>query len=134
MIVQFIQLLLVSFLVIATNNFKAKLPHSVTIPFPFGITNACSLNPSFLITCNQTKPFLPQNNITIINISLNSELKISWPVARDCNTGRGKLVTFQVNSDRVQHPWTCGRKRLRGEQELHNGVRVIVQQARRHRN
>ncbi|KAJ1379578.1 Wall-associated receptor kinase, galacturonan-binding domain [Sesbania bispinosa] len=70
---------------------------SVTIPFPFGTTEDCSLDSTFLITCNQTTsphtPFLPQTHLTVLNISLNGELHIGWRVARDCYDDRGKSVS-----------------------------------------
>ncbi|WJX40271.1 hypothetical protein P8452_27766 [Trifolium repens] len=77
---------------------------SVTIPYPFGTTNECSLDNTFLIDCNQTSststytPFLPQSNQSVLNISLNGELRVAWPVASDCYTETGELAnqTTQV--------------------------------------
>ena len=89
---------------------------SVTVPFPFGMTEDCSLDASFLVSCNRTSiffithPFLPQTNLSVLNISLNGELQISWPVASDCYAERGKLLSqtiqdlsitsFQLSSNR----------------------------------
>ena len=63
---------------------------SVNIPFPFGTTEDCSLDSSFLIHCNKTTPYLPQTNLTVLNISLNGKLRISSPVASDCYADKGK--------------------------------------------
>ncbi|TKY74203.1 Wall-associated receptor kinase 2 [Spatholobus suberectus] len=92
------QLLLVAFLIAATKSQPISKPDcqtdcgNVTIPFPFGLTENCSLNSSFLITCNHTlsshTPFLKNNHfspgVRVLDISLDGELNISLPVARDC--------------------------------------------------
>jgi len=69
---------------------------SVTIPFPFGITKDCSLDNTFLINCNETSstlvPFLPHSNQSVLNISLNGELRVALPVASDCYAETGKRV------------------------------------------
>ncbi|XP_058759314.1 putative wall-associated receptor kinase-like 16 [Vicia villosa] len=71
---------------------------SVTIPYPFGITEDCSLDNTFLINCNKTSsttthvPFLPQSNQRVINISLDGVLRVAWPVASDCYTENGTLL------------------------------------------
>lgn len=73
---------------------------SVTIPFPFGTTKDCSLDSTFLINCNKTSssstspqvPSLPHSNQNVLNISVNGELHVAWPVARDCYAENRKLV------------------------------------------
>ncbi|KAJ1376614.1 Wall-associated receptor kinase, galacturonan-binding domain [Sesbania bispinosa] len=74
---------------------------SVTIPFPFGITEDCSIDNTFLISCNQTSsphshtnstPFLPRTNLSVLNISPNGQLHVAWPVANDCYTDKGELA------------------------------------------
>ncbi|WVZ20823.1 hypothetical protein V8G54_008145 [Vigna mungo] len=116
-----LQLLLVAFLIAKSKTQAISKPNcssncgDVTVPFPFGISDTCSLDPSFVLTCNQISPsshtlFLPHTNITVLNISLNGHMQISWPVASDCYADRGKLVsqsfqdlnltTFQVSSNR----------------------------------
>ncbi|KAL5075650.1 hypothetical protein RYX36_014634 [Vicia faba] len=70
---------------------------SITIPFPLGTTKGCSLDNTFLINCNKATPFLPHSNQTILNISLNGELRVSWPVASDCYAKRGKLINQTIH-------------------------------------
>ncbi|KAG6675848.1 hypothetical protein I3842_15G125300, partial [Carya illinoinensis] len=63
------------------------------IPYPFGTSEGCYLDSSFLITCNSSSsnsktstptPFLSVSNIEVLNISLDGELRVSASVARDC--------------------------------------------------
>ena len=78
---------------------------SVTIPFPFGTTNNCSLDNTFLINCNKTStstdvPFLPQSNQSVLNISLDGNLRVAWPVASDCYSKNGTQVNqtyYEIN-------------------------------------
>ncbi|KAG5019115.1 hypothetical protein JHK87_014970 [Glycine soja] len=114
-------LLLFTLLIATTKTQPMSKPNcptncgSVTVPFPFGMTEDCSLDASFLVSCNRTSSsshvlFLPQTNISVLNISLNGELQISWPVASDCYAERGKLLSqtiqdlsitsFQLSSNR----------------------------------
>lgn len=93
-----LQLLLVAFFIAATKtepplskpNCQQKCGN-VIIPFPFGMTEACSLNTSFLITCHRNlsppTPFLQNDyhQISVLDISLEyGQLSISLPVARNC--------------------------------------------------
>ncbi|KAG7944773.1 hypothetical protein I3843_15G120600 [Carya illinoinensis] len=65
---------------------------SLDIPYPFGTSEGCYLDSSFLITCNSSSssetsnptPFLGIGNITVLNISLDGELRVSSPIARYC--------------------------------------------------
>jgi hypothetical protein len=64
---------------------------NLTIPYPFGTSEGCYLDPSFLIACDYSsgtpKPFLGDNtsNVHVLNISLlDGELRVSSFVARDC--------------------------------------------------
>ncbi|XP_059629582.1 putative wall-associated receptor kinase-like 16 [Cornus florida] len=73
---------------------------NLSIPFPFGTTSDCSLNPSFLITCNDThynptKPFVPKTDdpIEILDISLDGLMRVSSFVARDCYNQSGIRVS-----------------------------------------
>lgn len=99
---QLLLLLLVSTLfILRTSSQPISLPNcptkcgNVPIPFPFGTTEACSLNSMFLIDCNQitSSPFLPPNNMTVLDISLNpAELRVEWPVASNCLSETNELT------------------------------------------
>lgn len=77
---------------------------SLEIPYPFGISEGCSLDDSFLITCNTTfsppRPFLGPGNTPapVLNISLDSELRVSFSVARQCYDASGMLVEETTSS------------------------------------
>ncbi|MBA0851494.1 hypothetical protein Goshw_020794 [Gossypium schwendimanii] len=77
---------------------------SLEIPYPFGISEGCSLDDSFLITCNTTfsppRPFLGPGNTPapVLNISLDGELRVSSSVARQCYDASGMLVEETTSS------------------------------------
>jgi hypothetical protein len=71
---------------------------NLSIPYPFGTSEDCYLDSSFLITCNYSSgiptPFLRKGNIiTVRDISLDGELRILSSVASDCYNESG----FSVN-------------------------------------
>ncbi|XLR32599.1 hypothetical protein HN51_052549 [Arachis hypogaea] len=76
------------------NSNCTKRCGSVEIPFPFGTDESCSLDTSFLISCNHTStPYLPHNNATVLSISLDDgEMRVSAAVARGC---------YDVNGTRI---------------------------------
>ncbi|XP_013461334.3 wall-associated receptor kinase 2 [Medicago truncatula] len=82
---------------------------NVTIPFPFGTTNNCSLDNTFLIDCNKTSststdvPFLPQTNQSVLNISLDGELRAAWPVASDCYSENGTKLSQIIQDINMTH-------------------------------
>lgn len=61
---------------------------SVSIPCPFGTSEHCFLDPSFLVTCNYTfnppKPYLGTVNAEVLNISHGGNLRVATNVARQC--------------------------------------------------
>jgi hypothetical protein len=56
------------------------------IPYPFGTSEGCYLNSSFLITCKDSKPFLRLSNesLEVLNVSLEGEIRVKSLIARDC--------------------------------------------------
>nr|GMD57776.1 putative wall-associated receptor kinase-like 16 [Ipomoea batatas] len=72
---------------------------NVMIPFPFGLTEACSLNSNFSISCNTTykppKPFLTDSTVEIKEISVEGQLIIMKRTARICYNETGKVVPPQ---------------------------------------
>ncbi|XP_059631700.1 wall-associated receptor kinase 2-like [Cornus florida] len=86
---------------------------NLTIPYPFGTSTDCCRNESFLITCNDSKPYFAtknvvynyfhseylyldsniNSNLTVLGISLNGELRVStWLGAYACYNKSGGLV------------------------------------------
>jgi hypothetical protein len=80
----------------------SKTCGNLSIPYPFGTSERCYLDPSFLITCNYSSgiptPFLRKGIIAVRNISLDGELRILSPVARNCYDESG----FSVNRTNFQ--------------------------------
>jgi hypothetical protein len=70
----------------------------VSVPYPFGTSEGCYFDPSFLITCGYStsgtpQPFLGQTNVPVLNISLlDGELRVSNLVAHDCYNESGLHV------------------------------------------
>nr|XP_043619725.1 wall-associated receptor kinase 2-like [Erigeron canadensis] len=72
---------------------------NVSIPFPFGLTERCSYDSSFLVTCESGGPkiVLFYENIDIVNINTNtSELEAMAIVAYDCSNS-SYSATFETN-------------------------------------
>jgi hypothetical protein len=58
---------------------------SLHIPYPFGTSEGCYLNSSFLITCKDSTPFLRlSNEVKVLDVSLEGEIRVSSFIARDC--------------------------------------------------
>jgi hypothetical protein len=67
-----------------TNSRCIRTRGSLQIPYPFGTSESCCLDPSFLITCNNSTPFLSPSNLKVLNISLDShELQVSTPITSE---------------------------------------------------
>ncbi|MED6126753.1 hypothetical protein PIB30_081540 [Stylosanthes scabra] len=75
---------------------------SLEIPFPFGTSESCYLDSSFLISCNHTSsgptPYLTTGNITVLNISLDGEMRILAAVATGCYDGNGTRINATSKS------------------------------------
>ncbi|XP_059631721.1 wall-associated receptor kinase 2-like [Cornus florida] len=73
---------------------RSVCPHicgNLTIPYPFGTSEGCYLDESFLIICDYyNKPFLGTSNVPVLSISLHGELQVSSPVAYDCDNTPGR--------------------------------------------
>ncbi|KAG2663973.1 hypothetical protein I3760_16G057700 [Carya illinoinensis] len=89
---------------------------SVNIPYPFGTGEGCYLNTSFLIICNHSfqppKLFLGVDNIDVLDISLDGELRVSnfvvrfceyWPVYDTQTSLRRMSALLNLSSFRVSH-------------------------------
>ncbi|KAH7545531.1 hypothetical protein FEM48_Zijuj01G0103600 [Ziziphus jujuba var. spinosa] len=83
----------------------------VEVPYPFGITQDCSLPVSskFYLNCTQSSLFLNSSNIQITNITLDGELSIKTFIGRACYAKNGvgeanrpwlSLANYKVSSDR----------------------------------
>ncbi|XLS67231.1 hypothetical protein HN51_018254 [Arachis hypogaea] len=71
------------------------------IPFPFGTDESCSLDSSFLISCNHTStPYLTHNNSTVLSISLDGEMRVSAAVARGCYDVNGTRIN-ETSYDKI---------------------------------
>ncbi|KAK2662152.1 hypothetical protein Ddye_000726 [Dipteronia dyeriana] len=57
----------------------------VTIPFPFGIEEGCSMDSWLKVDCNHSKPYLGSINLELLNISLDGTMRINYPVYNICD-------------------------------------------------
>ncbi|XP_019199660.1 PREDICTED: wall-associated receptor kinase 2-like [Ipomoea nil] len=66
---------------------------NVSIPFPFGLTEDCYLNPDFFINCTNStngspKPYLGSgNDAELESISIEGQLSVFQGIARKCHKG-----------------------------------------------
>ncbi|PIN19047.1 Serine/threonine protein kinase [Handroanthus impetiginosus] len=74
----------------------------IPIPYPFGLTENCSLNEYFLVTCNETthshrpKAYLMNKSIQISNISLDGQIRVLQYIAHDCYAPNGTSVSDNI--------------------------------------
>ncbi|XP_059455151.1 putative wall-associated receptor kinase-like 16 [Corylus avellana] len=91
-----------------TNSSCIRTCGSLQIPYPFGTTEGCYLDPAFLITCHDSTPFLRRGHIKVLNISLDGELRVTTPIGHDCPNNETtssynyelSLLTFSVSYTR----------------------------------
>ncbi|PIN01053.1 hypothetical protein CDL12_26439 [Handroanthus impetiginosus] len=93
--------------VVSISNFPLAKPHcrehcgNIPIPYPFGLTEECSLNKYFLITCKNTsrshrlQAYL-MNSIHISNISLDGQIRVLQEIAHDCYAPDGTSVSRKI--------------------------------------
>ncbi|KAL8059901.1 hypothetical protein ABFX02_03G117300 [Erythranthe guttata] len=67
----------------------------VSIPYPFGTTENCYENPSFMVFCNETfsPPQLFSGDIQIKNISLDGQLRVMMFIGNRCYDKTGNLTS-----------------------------------------
>ncbi|GFQ01649.1 wall-associated receptor kinase 2 [Phtheirospermum japonicum] len=75
---------------------------NLSITFPFGTTSNCSLDHSFLISCdhnyNPPRPFLNSGTLEILDISLDDGLiRIASSVASDCYDNSGSQLNSTIS-------------------------------------
>ncbi|XP_059629661.1 wall-associated receptor kinase 2-like [Cornus florida] len=67
---------------------------NLKIPYPFGMSQGCYLNDSFLITCTYSKTYL-NGNLSVLNIALEGQLRILSPIATVCGSSQGNTTKYQ---------------------------------------
>ncbi|XP_059629662.1 wall-associated receptor kinase 2-like [Cornus florida] len=65
---------------------------NLKIPYPFGMSQGCYLNESFLITCTKSKTYL-NGNLSVLNIALEGQLRILSPIATVCRGLQANYTT-----------------------------------------
>ena len=80
---------------------------NLNIPYPFGTSEGCYLDDTFLINCNHDSvPLLGQDSIGVLNISLDGELLVSSPVIHDCYGIKGNSLSTigeRINGFNLTH-------------------------------
>ncbi|KAL4598213.1 hypothetical protein ACB092_11G044500 [Castanea dentata] len=75
-----------------------KMCGYMEIPYPFGLTEDCSLDRNFFVNCtNSSEPFIP-THIIVKNISLHGQIDTLMYVARDCYEQGVKDVNSSIYS------------------------------------
>ncbi|PIN19040.1 Non-specific serine/threonine protein kinase [Handroanthus impetiginosus] len=109
MILVLLSIVFISKSVVSISNFTLAKPsctdhcRNILIPYPFGLTEDCSLNEYFLVTCNETtrshrpKAYL-MNAIHISNISLDGQIRVLQYIAHVCYAPNGTFVSGNIPS------------------------------------
>ncbi|KAK6114962.1 hypothetical protein DH2020_007231 [Rehmannia glutinosa] len=98
------------FFILSTKTNSAQIPNptcpttcgNLTVHFPFGTSSNCSLDDSFLITCDQNysppKPFLNPGTVEILDISLHDgQIRIASSIASDCYDDSGQQINGTIS-------------------------------------
>ncbi|XP_022765900.1 wall-associated receptor kinase 2-like [Durio zibethinus] len=68
---------------------------NISIPYPFGTGKGCNISENFFIRCNTTfnppKAFLDTDNVEVLDIALDGQLRIQNWVRYDCYGPKGSL-------------------------------------------
>ncbi|XVF65185.1 hypothetical protein PTKIN_Ptkin09bG0226700 [Pterospermum kingtungense] len=71
---------------------------NVSIPYPFATGKSCNISKDFFIRCNTTfnppKPFLNTDNVEVLEISVDGQLRIQNRVSYDCYGPKGQTAYF----------------------------------------
>lgn len=87
----------------------------LTIPYPFGIGENCSMRPEFTINCDQYSANFTNSTFTfpisITNFSLDvGELQVMQVIARNCYDDEGNRTVHSVSSLKLPPPYTISTK------------------------
>ncbi|KAL3830311.1 hypothetical protein ACJIZ3_019113 [Penstemon smallii] len=84
-------------------NFPVAKPNcadrcgDISIPFPFGTTENCYYNSTYLVTCNTTfnppKLFLMKSNVEVTDTSLDGQLKVMNFISHECYAQNGSRTS-----------------------------------------
>ncbi|KAD5960473.1 hypothetical protein E3N88_11945 [Mikania micrantha] len=86
---------------------------SVIIPYPFGITHNCSAHNTYSITCNTSfnppRPFITNNNLEVLEISLKGTARVKNPVLTFNCSGRADHLDVNLTNTPFTYSSTSTR-------------------------
>ena len=83
-----------------------------TIPYPFGMGEACYANSWYSINCNHAKPFLNHTrlNLEVLNISLDyQKVTVNSPISSLCKDTEEVMTETKASIDLNQSPFSFSR-------------------------
>ncbi|KAL6319288.1 hypothetical protein AAG906_013962 [Vitis piasezkii] len=83
-----------------------------TIPYPFGMGEACYANSWYSINCNHSKPFLNHTglNLEVLNISLDYQtVTVNSPISSLCKDTEEAMTETKASIDLNQSPFLFSR-------------------------
>ncbi|KAK3016303.1 hypothetical protein RJ639_007623 [Escallonia herrerae] len=67
---------------------------NISIPYPFGTNEGCYLNKSYLVECSASNRLqIGENGTGVLDISLDGQLQVLFPLAYMCYDRSGKLIS-----------------------------------------